>query len=251
MKTTFATLVVVLSFTVLPGCGDKSTPGGDTGKKPPMVGEADNTFKLTVPGNVPYETAVKQGGSTPFKIGISRGKNFDGDVSLKFEGLPAGVTVEPAGAAIKHDAAEANLTLKAADDAATGSATIKVTGTPTKGAAAVNEFKINVTGKAPAPNYSVTLPSTTIKQGETKDVTISVKRDKGFEEDVTFKFEALPPGLTVEPAAPTVKNGEKDTKVIVKAAGDAALGEKTIKVIANPTKSAAAQLDMKVTVDKK
>jgi len=252
MKATFAIVVVVLSLTAFPGCGDKSTPGGDTNTKPPMIGEADKTFKLTVPSNVPYETAVKQGETTAFKIGISRGKNFDEDVTLEFKGLPAGVTVEPSPAAIKHGESEANLKLKAADDAALGSVTVKVTGTPTKGGAGANEFKINVTKKAAPAAFTVHVPllSTGIKQGESKEVTITIKKDSGFDEDVTLKFDPLPPGLSFDPPSPVIKQGQTETKVMLKAAGDAAVGDKTVKVTGQGKGIETAQ-DLKVTVEKK
>ena len=80
-------------------------------------------------------------------IGIDRGKNFEGDVTLKFAGGPEGVTIESASPTIKHGDTEAKATLKATADASLGDFTVKVTGHPTKGADATNEFKITVTKK--------------------------------------------------------------------------------------------------------
>lgn len=247
MKTGIAAgVVVVLSLIALPGCTDKSTVGGQgASDEKPLIGEADNSFKLTVPGSVPYATAVKEGESTPFTVGIKRGKNFNQDVSLKFEG-PAGVTVEPAGAAIKAGASDAKLTLKAADDAAPGSYDIKVIGTPSKGPAAVSEFKITVNKKA---TFSISVPtlSTSIKQGETKVVSIGVKRESGFDEDVTLKFDDLPKGVTIEPTSPVVKQGDKDAQIKIKAADDAGLGDKTFKVTGHPAKGSDAVQEFKLT----
>src|SRR5689334_3324062 len=73
--------------------------------------------------------------------------------------------------------------------------------------------------------FTLSLPtfSTKVKQGETKEITVSLSRGKNFGEDVALKFENLPKGVTLEPAAPTIKHGDKDAKVKVKAADDAAL----------------------------
>jgi hypothetical protein len=57
------------------------------------------------------------------------------------------VTLDPASPVIKHGDTEAKITLKAADDAAVGDFTLKVTGHPTKGADAANEFKLTVDKK--------------------------------------------------------------------------------------------------------
>jgi hypothetical protein len=48
---------------------------------------------------------------------------------------------------IKHGDTEAKLTFKATDDASLGDFTVKVTGHPTKGSDAANDFKIGVVKK--------------------------------------------------------------------------------------------------------
>lgn len=252
MKSTFAVLLV-LSVAAFTGC-DKGSPGGPGAsgdQKKPLYGEADNTFDLGVPSNLPFKsTALKQGETTTLAISIKRGKSFDQDVALKFEGLPTGVTVEPASPVIKHGDKEAKLTLKAVDDAALGDFNIKVKGTPTKGPDASNEFKITV-NKKETFTVSVPLLSTSLKQGETKAVSISIKREKGFDEDVALKFDELPRGVTVEPASPVIKTGETEAKFTFKAADDAAVGDKAVKVTGHPGKGADATQDFKLTIEKK
>jgi hypothetical protein len=116
----------------------------NTSAKAPLYGEADDTFNLSVPF---LSTTLKQGETKAVSMGIKRGKNFDQDVGLKFDGLPKGVTLDPASPVIKHGDTEAKLTLKAADDASLGDFTVKVTGHPTKGPDASTEFKITVDKK--------------------------------------------------------------------------------------------------------
>jgi hypothetical protein len=110
----------------------------------PVYGEADDTFDLKMPV---MSTTLHQGGATEVAVGIKRGKNFDQDVTLKFAHGPTGVTIDSANPVIKHGDTEAKLTFKAAADAALGDFTVKVTGHPTKGADASNDFKITVAKK--------------------------------------------------------------------------------------------------------
>jgi hypothetical protein len=65
------------------------------------------------------------------------------------------------------------------------------------------------------------------------------------------KFEGAPQGVTVEPASATIGHGQKEAKVIVKAADDAALGDFTLKVKGHAEKGTDATNDLKITVEKK
>jgi uncharacterized membrane protein len=105
----------------------------------------------------------------------------------------------------------------------------------------------------PEDTFKLSLPtfSTKIKQGETKEIDIGIKRGKNFGEDVSIKFEELPRGVTIDPAAPTIKSEDKEVKLSLKAAKEAALGDFTIKVSGHPEKGADSTNEMKVTVEKK
>lgn len=142
------TLVAVAGAVGLAGC-DKGTPGGPgaTGSgsgRGTAVTTADDSFTLSTPT---LSTSIKQGESKVVTIGIKRGKNFGQDVNLKLEGLPKGVTADPMSPAIKAGEEDAKVTMKAADDAALGDFTVKVTGHPKTGADASNEFKLTVDKK--------------------------------------------------------------------------------------------------------
>jgi len=142
-------IVLLASASVaLAGC-NQGTPGGQgvtttPPHKPPVYGEADNTFNLSVPR---MSTTLHQGETKDVTIGIERGKNFDQDVALKVAEGPTGVTADFASPVIKHGDSEAKLTFKAADDASLGDFTVKVTGHPAKGADATIDFKITVAKK--------------------------------------------------------------------------------------------------------
>jgi len=249
MKRTIVGLLVG-ALVAIAGCSNNGTPGGPgaTGKdaKKPLYGEADNTFNLTVPTR---STTLQSGEAKEVAIGIKRGKNLDEDVTLTLADVPTGVTVEPASPVLKRGDTEVTFTFKAGDEAPAGDFTVKVTGHPTKGADASNEFKLTVSHK---DTFHLSMPflSTTLKQGDTKEVSIGIKRDKNFEQDVTLTFTDLPTGVTVEPASPVIKQADTEAKVILKGAADASVGDFTVKVTGHPTKGADASHDLKVTVAK-
>jgi uncharacterized membrane protein len=140
--------LLATALVALTGC-NQGTPGGpgvttSPPHKPPAYGEADNTFNLSMPR---MSTTLHQGETKDVSIGIERGTNFDGDVTLEFAGGPQGVTLVSANPVIKHGDTEAKVTLKAQDDASLGDFTIKVTGHPAKGVDATNQLRITVVKK--------------------------------------------------------------------------------------------------------
>jgi hypothetical protein len=110
----------------------------------PVIGNADQTFSLDAP-NLP--TSLKQGETETITIALSRGSNFDQDVTLELSGMPQGVTADPQKVMIKHGESEASVKLQAADDAALGDFTIKVNGHPATGPDAHSEFKLKINEK--------------------------------------------------------------------------------------------------------
>ncbi len=100
-------------------------------------------------------------------------------------------------------------------------------------------------------NLSVPHMSTTLHQGESKEVSIGIDRGKNFEEDVTLTFADGPKGVTLDSAKPIIMHGATEAKVTVKATTDASLGDFTVKVTGHPTKGANATNEVKITVAKK
>ena len=100
-------------------------------------------------------------------------------------------------------------------------------------------------------NLSVPLLPTTLNQGETKDVSISLKRGTDFDEDVSVKFADLPKGVTIEPARPVIKHGDTEAKLSLKALSDASIGDFTVHLTGHPTKGGDASVDFKISVGKK
>jgi len=110
----------------------------------PVINDSRDTFSLRVPV---LSTSMKQGETKSVTIAISRGSDFKQDVHLQLASIPEGVTITPASPMIKNSDSEVKLDISAADNAALGDFTVKVTGHPDSGPDAVNEFKVNVAEK--------------------------------------------------------------------------------------------------------
>jgi hypothetical protein len=241
---------LALAAIAFAGCDQKASTAGGPGAtnpsaKPPLYGEADNTFNLTA-----SSISVKQGDAAQGTIGIKRGTNFAQDVTLAFENLPKGITLDSSALAIKSGGSDAQFKLTATDDVAPGEFTINVVGHPTKGGDATIQFTLTVAKK---DSFTLSMPfwTTSLKQGETKAVSIAITREKRFDQDVTFKFDGLPKGITVEPASAVIKNGEPEAKFVLKATDDAALGDFSVMVTGHPMKGADASHEFKFTVARK
>ncbi|MBC8001231.1 MAG: hypothetical protein H7X97_01470 [Opitutaceae bacterium] len=128
-----------------PGAPPASPPATNQTANKPIIGEAKETFTLSVPL---LATSLKQGEAKVIDISINRGTNLDADVTLSFSELPTGLSVNPPSPGIMHGESKVSITLTAADDAALGDFVVKVTGHPSKGGVdAVNDLKLTVTEK--------------------------------------------------------------------------------------------------------
>ena len=112
------------------------------------------------------------------------------------------------------------------------------------------KFKLTIAAK---DTFTLSTPilSTSLKQGATQTVSIGIKRDKSFDQDVALTFGDMPTGVTFKPDAPVIKQGDKDAQVTLTGADDASLGNFVIKVTGHPAKGADASNELSLTVAKK
>ena len=135
-----------------------------------------------------------QGGMATQTVNITRTGGFVGAVSLTAEGLPTGVT-----AAFDPESAAGNsstLTLTAAANAATGSATVTVKGTASGQADKTATFQLKVNAPA-SSNFTLAVnPATlTIQQGTSGTSRVTITR-RGFVLGVVLTATGLPNGVT-------------------------------------------------------
>jgi uncharacterized membrane protein len=154
MKGLFTGLVM-LSLTAFVGCSSSNSgtsnkvggPGATqegTDRKGSILGPKEGEFSLSPPT---FAKKIKQGASDVVTIEIKRGKNFDEDVALSFDGVPDHVSLDPKLAAIKKGEENAKITVKVGEGAGLGDHTITVTGKPTKGEPASAKFTLTVEAK--------------------------------------------------------------------------------------------------------
>lgn len=109
--------------------------------------------------------------------------------------------------------------------------------------------KTPITGQT-EDTFSLTLPSVKLAQNESKTVIAGINRGTNFSEDVSLKLTGLPTGVVVNPATLLIKRGDTDTSLTLRAAGDAALGDFTVKVSGHPTSGADAVAEMSISIVK-
>jgi hypothetical protein len=143
----FHLITPALGLALVVGCESKSPPGGPNAphaKSPsgPVVGTADNTFRLKVPAT---EMSIKQGETKEMSIGIDRGTGFSQDVELSFENLPPGITVTPASGKLPASENEPwKVMVSAAANAALGHQKITVVGKPATGSKTTTTVNVEV-----------------------------------------------------------------------------------------------------------
>lgn len=99
--------------------------------------------------------------------------------------------------------------------------------------------------------FTLTMPtlSTSLKQGESKSIKISISRGTDFQDDVDLRFSSIPQGISLDPGAPVLRKSEQDISISVSAADNAALGDFEVKVTGHPTNGGPdAQNELKLTV---
>lgn len=170
--------------------------------------------------------AATQGGAATQTVNITRTGGFAGAVSLTAEGLPTGVT-----AAFDPESAAGNsstLTLTAAANAATGSATVTVKGTATGQPDKTATFQLTVTaGTAGGFTVAMNPKTLTIQQGASGTSTVKITQAGGIVVGVWLTATGLPNGVTAVFAPNVTTNSSTLT---LTASATAATGVATVTI---------------------
>jgi len=207
-------------------------------------GKKDKVSSVTAD---PTTVKVKAGETKDVKITIKRMEGFKDAVVIKASGLPKGVTATDG--SIAKDANDGKITLTAAGDAA--SATDQEITITAEGAKA--KVKVTVEGTATTqgkggdkPAVDVAAKDAIIKQNDTTKVDVRTKRTH-LKEPVTVEFKGLPNGVTAE--GDMKMTGDDWTTITLKAAKNAEVGEKTVKVnVTGPDTVKDTSASFKLTV---
>ena len=100
--------------------------------------------------------------------------------------------------------------------------------------------------------FMVNPPSgtTDIKQGHTKEISISVNRGKDFKQNVKLSLSTDAKGVTIKPDTAELKASDTATtlKFTIDAAKDADMGEHTVTVKATPETGQSTESSFKIKV---
>src|SRR5262249_21671352 len=116
------------------------------------------------------------------------------------------------------------------------------------------------TGGTEGSKFSLTGPkagldlATTLKQGESTTITLTVKKDKNFKQNIALDAKPDGKGLDVDLGTKEVKDSDDSSVSVnlkITAAKDAPVGEQKVIVTGTPEKGDKAKVDLRVNVKKK
>jgi hypothetical protein len=113
------------------------------------------------------------------------------------------------------------------------------------------EERTTEVGTDKSNTFAVKDPGTVhVKQGESKDVTISIDRGRKFEQAVTLTFKP-DAGIKVAPETVTIPGKDHKAEVHVSADPKATVGSHSVEVKGNPETGASTALKIAIDVKEK
>ena len=98
--------------------------------------------------------------------------------------------------------------------------------------------------------FTLTVPmmATSVEQGERETIAIGIKRGTNFAQDVSLKFDNVPPGIHIGPEVPMLDRTQEEVELSVHAADDAAIGDFIVQVTGHPETGADATAELSIRV---
>ncbi len=152
----------------------------------------------------PENPNIPRGGSTPITVRADRLPGYEGPIDIQVEGLPAGVTAEPA--KIPAGQNSTVVVVSATSNASVGAlpSTIKILGHGSVAGhdlvrVANSDVPLQLASVIPPPDVLVTAEPArlALEPGKSITVTLHVQRQNGFKGRVPCSVENLPPGVRV------------------------------------------------------
>ncbi len=188
--------------------GSDSDPSGPSGPGTPDPTPAFtmqvSPSTLNVQAGEAGGAAVAARGDVTLNVSVARSGGFTGAVTVAVQGLPSGVTASAL--EIAGGQTSGTVTLTASGTAAGGTSSLTVRGSGSGVAAQTATVSLTVTA-APAETFSLdlSLENTSVTQGSTTSVTVTIDRSGGFTGEVSFVATSAPtgPDLSFDPSSTT------------------------------------------------
>lgn len=194
----------------------------------------------------PATLSVAQGASGTVAVTVTRGGGFAGAVTVRAEGLPAGVTIPDA--TIEAGANSANLTVSATASAALAATNITIRALGSGVADATATLNVTVTA-ASGFTLSVNPTSLSMQQGGSGTATVGLARTGGFTGAVNLTASGAPSGMSVTFNPASVTADQSTATVATTSAVAAGTYALTIQGAATGLPNQTATLNVTVTTD--
>jgi len=103
----------------------------------------------------------------------------------------------------------------------------------------------------PDNTFRISAPGATLKQGESKAITVSVSRGTNFDQDLKLEVMNAPQGVSFKFDDSTLRASAKEAHLTIEASNEAALGEHMVGIKATPAREGTAtNTEIKVEIKK-
>jgi hypothetical protein len=174
---------------------------------------------------------IVRGGELSIPVKITRRDGFDEPVEFLCDWVPKGLSPQPK-VTIESGQSEGELKLSAAVDAALGTQPLVVTATTTQGFEAgwyfgagrvrVSTEMVDITTAEPFVELASEPES--VRRGERKRFTWTVRQKSPFEGNASVKLVGLPKGVSVVEPLPVITKDSKDVAFEIEASDEALMG---------------------------
>jgi len=174
---------------------------------------------------------IVRGGELSIPVKITRRVGFDEPVEFLCDWVPKGLSPQPK-VTIESGQSEGELKISAATDAALGTQPLVVTATTTQGFEAgwyfgagrvrVSTEMVDITTAEPFVELASEPES--VRRGERKRFTWTVRQKSPFEGNASVKLVGLPKGVSVVEPLPMINKDSKDVAFEIEASDEALMG---------------------------
>lgn len=212
--------------------------GGDDPPTQPTVGSISLSVSTT-------SLTIARGSTATTNITVGR-TNFTGAVTFSASGVPSGVVVNFAPSSLSGTASSSVASVDVSASAAPGNYTITLSAAGSGVASANGAIVLTI----PSPAITLTAGSTTssVVQGQTSTVPLTITRTSGYTDAVTLSATGQPTGVTVTFAPTSIASGATTSTASFAVAATVAPGSYPITITGAGTGVTAQNATVTLTV---